>query len=144
MIDPTTTEIISIIANLALALSLVVGLVFGIAQVRAAARDRRERLTLETLRQFQTRDFAELMHHVTSNEMPKTFEEMQARPPREQVMFIQFAQQMESLGILVAEQQRRALFPRASLTGCLSSSDFLLRNPRISLLCKQRNPRPER
>ena len=42
-------------ANITLALSLVVGLVFGIAQVRAAARDRRERLTLETVRNSQTR-----------------------------------------------------------------------------------------
>ena len=48
-----TIEIITVIANIALALSLVVGLVFGIAQVRAAARDRRERLTLETLGNFQ-------------------------------------------------------------------------------------------
>ena len=81
----------------------VVGLVFGIAQVRAAARDRRERLTLETLHNFQTHEFAELMHHVVSNEMPKSFEELRARRAHEQIMFIQFAQQMESLGILVAE-----------------------------------------
>jgi hypothetical protein len=50
-----TAEIITLLANLALALSFIVGLVFGIAQVRAAARDRKERLTLETLRNFQTR-----------------------------------------------------------------------------------------
>src|SRR6266699_1394691 len=99
-----TTEIMTLLANLALALSFIVGLVFGIAQVRAAARDRRERLTLETLRNFQTREFAELMHHITTKEMPKTFEELRARPAQEQIMFIQFAQQMESLGILVAEQ----------------------------------------
>ena len=35
---------------LALALSFIVGLIFGIEQVRAAKRDRRERLTLEALR----------------------------------------------------------------------------------------------
>lgn len=100
----TPSEIISIIANVALALSLVVALVFGIAQVRAAARDRRERLTLETLRAFQTRDFAELMYHVNAKEMPRTIEELRARPAQEQIMFIQFAQQMESLGLLVAER----------------------------------------
>ena len=52
-----TNDIIALIANIALALSFVIGLVFGIAQVRAAARDRRERLTLETLREFQAREF---------------------------------------------------------------------------------------
>ncbi len=99
-----TNELISLIADLALALSFVVGLIFGIAQVRAAARDRRERLTLETLRNFQTRDFAELMYYITTHTLPKTNEELRALPPKEQVLFIQFAQEMESLGILVAER----------------------------------------
>lgn len=53
-------ETITNIANLALTLSFIVALIFGIAQVKAAKRDRRERLTLEMLRQFQTRDFVEL------------------------------------------------------------------------------------
>ncbi len=53
-----TSEIIGLLANLALTLSLIVALVFGIAQVRAAARDRRERFSLEALRSFQTRNFA--------------------------------------------------------------------------------------
>src|SRR5712671_5895318 len=103
MIDPKTAELITVIANIALALTLVVGVVFGIAQVRAAARDRRERLTLETLSQFQTREFAELMNYIIVNEMPKSLEDLRARPAQEQTMFIQFAQQMESLGLLVAE-----------------------------------------
>src|SRR5437016_14246551 len=103
MIASLTSEVTTIIANIALAASLVVGLVFGIAQVRAAARDRRERLTLETLRNFQTREFAELMHYIIFNEMPRSLEELEARPANEQVMYIQFAQQMESLGILLAE-----------------------------------------
>ncbi len=47
-------ETIGIIANIALALSVVIALVFGIAQVKAAERDRRERYTLETLRAFST------------------------------------------------------------------------------------------
>jgi hypothetical protein len=50
-----TPEIIAICANLALTLSLIVAIIFGIVQVRIAARDRRERLTLDTLRRFQTR-----------------------------------------------------------------------------------------
>jgi hypothetical protein len=75
-----TTEIIALLANLALALSFIVGLVFGISQVRAAARDRKERLTLETLRNFQTREFSELMNFVTNSDVPPTHEEWQKRP----------------------------------------------------------------
>ncbi len=59
-------DTIGLLANLALALSFIVGLIFGIQQVRAAARDRRERLTLETLATFQTREFTELMYWILS------------------------------------------------------------------------------
>lgn len=98
------TEIITLIANVALALSFAVALVFGIAQVKVAARDRRERLTLEALRNFQTREFAELIHYVTSHDMPRSREELQKLPLNDRILFIQLAQQMESLGILVAER----------------------------------------
>ena len=47
-----TTEIIAMIANLSLALSFIIALIFGIGQVRAAERDRKDRFTLETLRNF--------------------------------------------------------------------------------------------
>ena len=97
-------ELIGIIANLALTLSLIVAVIFGIAQVKAAARDRKERLTLETLRNFQTREFAELINFINISNIPSTREEMNALPLKDQVSFIQFAQQMESLGILVAEK----------------------------------------
>jgi hypothetical protein len=97
------TETVGLIANIALALSFIVGLVFGIAQVSAAARDRRERLTLETLRAFQTREFAELMYFIIYREMPSTREAMRALPADQQILLMQFAQQMESLGIVVAE-----------------------------------------
>jgi hypothetical protein len=97
------SEIIATIANVALALSVVVALIFGIAQVRAAERDRRERLTLDTLRNFQSREFAELINYVVSREMPKSQEEMRTLPLNEQIAFIQLSQEMESLGILVAE-----------------------------------------
>jgi hypothetical protein len=99
-----TSELITLIANLALTLSFIVALVFGIAQVQAATRDRRERLTLETLRNFQTREFAELINYLVLKDLPTTREEMQALPEDEQIMLIQFSQQMESLGILVAER----------------------------------------
>ncbi|HYV92559.1 MAG TPA: hypothetical protein VE978_12265 [Chitinophagales bacterium] len=98
-----TNEFISLIADLAIALSFIVALVFGIAQVRVAERDRRERLTLEKLREFQTREFAELINFIAARKLPSTFEEMRALPANDQVMFIQLSQQMESLGILVAE-----------------------------------------
>jgi hypothetical protein len=99
-----TNELITFIANIALALSFLVALVFGIIEVRIAARDRRERLTLETLSNFQTREFAELINYINSHNMPSTREEFQASSANEQVIFIQFAQEMESLGILVAEK----------------------------------------
>jgi hypothetical protein len=99
----SVTDIVTIIGNIAIALSFVIALVFGIAQVRQAARDRRERLTLETLREFQTREFADSIHRILYTDMPATYEALRALPEHEQVPFIQFAQQMESLGIQVAE-----------------------------------------
>jgi len=97
-------EIIGTITNIALTLSFIVALVFGIAQVKAAGRDRRERLTLDTLRNFQTREFAELINYVSSHDMPSSREQMEALPTNDQIIFIQFGQQMESLGMLVAER----------------------------------------
>ena len=99
-----TNDLIALIANVSLALSFIVALVFGVAQVRAASRERRERLTLETLRNFQTREFAELIFYINASSMPSNRKEMQALPAKEQVMVIQFGQQMESLGMLVAEK----------------------------------------
>ena len=74
-------DIITLIANVALALSFVIGLIFGIAQVNTANRDRRERLTIETLRNFQTREFAELILFINSHNMPSNSKEMNALPP---------------------------------------------------------------
>ncbi len=99
-----TSELVTLIANIALTLSFIIGLVFGIAQVKAAGRDRRERLTLETLRQFQTREFAQLILFINYHDMPASREELLARPVEEQVNYIQFGQEMESLGLLVAEK----------------------------------------
>jgi hypothetical protein len=99
-----TNDIIALIANVALALSFIVGLVFGIAQVRAAARDRRDRLTLEALRNFQSREFVELMQYIISHKIPTNSRKLQALPAAEQILFLQFSQEMEMLGILVAEK----------------------------------------
>src|ERR1041385_2513199 len=101
------SDLIALIANLALTLSFIVALIFGIAQVKAAGRDRRERLTLETLRAFQTREFAELIQYVGWRDMPKTIEELAALPEAEQHLLIQFAQEMESLGMMVDRKSKR-------------------------------------
>jgi len=81
-----------------------VGLIFAIAQVKTAARDRRERLTIQTLRDFQSREFVDLMQFVLTAEMPVNREGLRALGVKEQTDLMQFAQQMESLEILVAER----------------------------------------
>jgi hypothetical protein len=96
------TGVITDAANIALALSFVVALVFGIQQVQAAARDRKERLALDTLRGFQTHEFATLIHYITTHEMPRDQKGLLALPHKDQIAFIEFGQQMESLGILVS------------------------------------------
>ncbi len=95
---------ITLIANVAIALSFLVAVIFGIAQVRVAERDRRERLTLDTIRNFQTREFAEILYYFSSSTAPATREQFQAMSQNEQIIFLQLSQQMESLGILVAEK----------------------------------------
>ena len=97
-------DTVTFVANIALTLTFVIGLVFGIAQVRSAARDRRERLTLEALRNFQTREFAHLVRFVLTQDFPKTQAERNAMHADQTAMFIQYAQQMEGLGLLVAEK----------------------------------------
>ena len=44
------------------------------------------------------------MHFINYNDMPTTREAMLALPAHEQANYIQFSQEMESLGILVAER----------------------------------------
>jgi hypothetical protein len=98
------SDIITIIANLALTLSFIIALIFGIAQVRVAARDRKERLTLGTLEAFQTREFAELLYTINNLKSLTYWKELETLPKEDQIKFIQFSQQMETLGILVAER----------------------------------------
>ena len=97
------SDIITTIANLALTLSFIVALIFGIVQVRVAARDRKERLTLGTLEAFQTREFAELIHTINDLKSLTHWKELESLPKEDQIKFIQFSQQMETLGLLVAE-----------------------------------------
>jgi hypothetical protein len=96
-------EISTLVANVSLVLSLAVALVFGLIQAQIAARDRRERLTLETLRFVQTEEFAGFMYRVNKGLIPATDAERKAMPAEDQILFIQFAQEMESLGLLVVD-----------------------------------------
>ena len=99
-----SNEFVALIANIALTLSVIVAVVFGIAQVKNAAKDRKERLTLETLRGFQTREFAEMMHYIYRVKIPATQEEWTNWQPEDQVRFVHILQQMENLGLLLAEK----------------------------------------
>jgi hypothetical protein len=99
-----SNEMISVAANLALALTFIIGLIFGIIQIKNAARDRKERFTLQTLRGFQTHQFAEMIFRINNYKIPSTLEAWRKLPEHDQIMFLQFTQEMESLGILVAEK----------------------------------------
>jgi hypothetical protein len=83
-----TNETIGMLADLAIALSFIAALIFGVVQVQTASRDRRERLTLETLRQFQTREFAGLMLFINSQTFPLTRKELQSRSADEQAIYM--------------------------------------------------------
>lgn len=99
-----SNELVTLIANIALTISVIVAVIFGIAQVKNARKDRRERLTLDTLRNFQTKEFAEMMHHIYMNNIPPTQGEWLTGPGEDQVRFVHFSQQMESIGLLLAER----------------------------------------
>jgi hypothetical protein len=99
-----TSQEITNIANIALTLSVVVAVIFGIAQVRVSNRTRHDQLTLEVLRQFQNKEFIDLLHFINNNNLPQSWTEMNKLPDEEQKMLIQFGQQMESLGMMVAER----------------------------------------
>ena len=100
----TLDSSIAIIANIALALSFIAALIFGMVQIRAAERDRHERFTLETLRTFQTREFAEQIMFIRDIEPPNSGAEFISLPKEHQVLMIQYAQQMESLGMMVHDR----------------------------------------
>ena len=97
-------EIINLVANIALALTFIVGLVFGVIQIKNTNRDRKERFTIETLKNFQTHQIAEMIFRINNYSIPSTLEEWRKLPDHDQIMFLQFTQEMESLGLLVAER----------------------------------------
>jgi hypothetical protein len=98
------SDTITFITDVSFSLSFIIALVFGIAQVRSSRRDRRERLTLEALRVFQTREFAELIYFISSTKSPVNMVGFQQLLPEEQIKFIQFGQMMENLGLMVADK----------------------------------------
>ena len=60
-------------------------------------------MTLETLRNFQSTEFAGILVFTSTTEFPRTFEEWQACSTDKRERFIHLMQQMESLGILLAD-----------------------------------------
>ena len=97
----STESAAAITGDIAIALSFLAALGFGIGQVRSAAQDRRERLTVATVQGMQTRELAAHFQRLGSHDLPSTFRELQALPPDEQVSIIHYAQQMEMLGLMV-------------------------------------------
>jgi hypothetical protein len=98
-----SSEAIAILANIALTLSLIVAIIFGLNEVKTAKRERRERLTIDTLHAFHSREFAELIYFTINDEYPKNYKEWLSWPMEDRVKFIQLTQQMESLGITLSE-----------------------------------------
>ena len=99
-----SSQLVALIANIALTLSVIVAVIFGIAQVKTSNQDRRERLTLETLRSFQTREFAEMLNYINTIKIPYTNEEWLKWSNEDQVRIVHLSQQMEALGLLLAER----------------------------------------
>lgn len=99
----STESVASVIGDAALALSLLVVLAFGMAQARSGAQDRRERLTLTTIQEFQTREMAAHFQRLSSSDLPDNWRGVQALSAEDQVSFIHYAQQMEMLGLMVYE-----------------------------------------
>jgi len=97
----STESAAAVIGDIAIALSFLVALGFGIGQVRSAARDRRERLTVATVQGLQTREMAAHFQRISSHDMPSTWSEVRALPAEEMVSIIHYAQQMEMLGLMV-------------------------------------------
>jgi hypothetical protein len=135
-----STEFIALLANLALTLSLVVAVIFGIVQVKTANKDRHERLTLEALRNFQSREFAELIHFVTGQKMPETLEQLNALPSNERILLIQFGQQMESLGMMVEERLIDLDLVDKTLGTFVSSSWNQLKKLYLDIRVKSKDP----
>ena len=99
-----STDLIGLLANIALTLSFIVAVIFGIAQMKTARKDRRERLTLEALRNFQSREFAGMLLMTSTAKFPANAEEWISWPVDDREKFIQLLQLMESLGILLADK----------------------------------------
>jgi len=97
----STESAAAVIGDIAIALSFLAALGFGIGQVRSGARDRRERLTVATVQGLQTREMAAHFQRMRSLDMPSTWREIELLPADEQVSIIHYAQQMEMLGLMV-------------------------------------------
>lgn len=99
-----SAELITNIANISLALSVLVAVILGIVQYRIAARERRESLTMEAVRSFSSREFAELIYFINNAAIPTSYQEFMAVSAEDQIKFVQLSQTMESLGMMVYER----------------------------------------
>ena len=133
-------ERVGLIANLSLALSLIVALVFGLIEVRVASRERRERLTLEALNTFQSREFAEILQYLDTHELPRRRADLRALPINDQVMFIQYSMLMEDLGIMVAEKMIDMDVVDKTLGSFVSTSWKKLKPLALSMRAEDREP----
>jgi hypothetical protein len=66
-------------------------------KLKELKRDRRERLTIDALKNLQSKEFAELIHYITTANFPNGYEQWQKLPKDDRVSFIQLMQQMEAL-----------------------------------------------
>ena len=92
-------------ANVSLVLSLLVAA--GIRHDPGPGRQPRDRQSGSALEGpagfVQTEEFAGFMYRINKGLIPATDAERKAMPAEDQIAFIQFAQEMESLGILVVD-----------------------------------------
>jgi hypothetical protein len=95
-------SIFTLLSDISLTLSVIVAIIFGIFEARSSNRERRENFAVDYLGTFRSREFAELIQYVTSNDMPVSSKKLHALSQNDQVIFIQLSQQMESLGLLVS------------------------------------------
>lgn len=95
---------VTTLTDIAIGASAVVALVFGILQVLAAVRDRRERLTIEVVRELQSREFAQQLSDLRERPPTASLDQWWKLPEPTRVTYLQFLQEMEVLGLLAYDK----------------------------------------
>ena len=94
----------AVILNFVTVMTLIVALAFGVKQTRDFERKRREDATMRVLEQFANEDFAVHILRIGMLEAPVDPAARATMDPKERIQAIAFAQQMETLGVLVADR----------------------------------------